>query len=157
VHFYQPYDRASLVAWLLAIWCARAQRFWAFSAVAIVGVLIKFDAIVLPGLYFLGNATSQTWRKYLFQSSVIAIILFVIFEALSLSLGGVWVRPDYVASDITQSQNDGRDSDILPPGFGFWPAHSASYLGVQEQRPIHACKRLVRRNDCGYFDGRVEL
>jgi hypothetical protein len=52
LHFYHPYDRASLVAWLLAIWCARARRFWEFSAVAIVAVLIKFDAIVLPGLYF---------------------------------------------------------------------------------------------------------
>jgi hypothetical protein len=53
--------------------------------VAIVAVLIKFDAIVLPGPYFLGNATYQTWPKYLFKSSAIAIILFVIFEGLSLS------------------------------------------------------------------------
>jgi hypothetical protein len=119
LHFYHPYDRASLVAWLLAIWCARARRFWEFSAVAIVAVLIKFDAIVLPGLYFLGNATSQTWRKYLFQSSAIAIILFVIFEGLSLSLGGVWVRPDYGAQILRNFKMMIGTGIFYPPSLAF--------------------------------------
>src|SRR6516225_3739663 len=119
LHFYHPYDRASLLAWLLAIWCARARRFWKFSAVAIVAVLIKFDAIVLPGLYFLGNATYQTWRKYLFQSSAIAMMLFVIFEGLSLWLGGVWVSQDYGAQILRNFKMMIETAIFYPPTLAF--------------------------------------
>jgi hypothetical protein len=87
-HYYHPYDRASFVTWLLAIWCARSKRFWEFSAVIVVAVLIKYDAIILPLLYFLGNSTRQTWRQCLMQCGTIEIILLAIFIALLALLPG---------------------------------------------------------------------
>jgi hypothetical protein len=118
-HFYHPYDRASLVAWLLAIWCARAQRFWEFSAVTILAVLIKYDAIVLPGLYFFGNATPQTWRKYAFRASAIGIILFSIFVGLFLLLSGFYVWIDYVDLTLRNLEMMIWNNLLYPPILAF--------------------------------------
>jgi hypothetical protein len=118
-HFYHPYDRASLVAWLLGIWCARAQRFWEFSAVTILAVLIKYDAIVLPGLYFYGNATPQTWRKYAFQASAIGIILFSMFVGLFLLLSGFYVWIDYADLILRNFEMMVWNNLLYPPILAF--------------------------------------
>jgi hypothetical protein len=119
LHAYHPYDRASLVAWLLAIWCARARHFWKFSAVALVAVLIKYDAIVLPGLYFLGNATPQTWRKYLSQSFAIGIILLTIFLGLFWLLTGSYVREDYMDQILRNFKMMIGTAIFYPPTLAF--------------------------------------
>ncbi len=87
-HSYHPYDRASFVAWLLAVWSARSGRFWEFSAASVGAVLIKYDAIVLPALYFLGNSTPRNWRKCLAQTCAIGTILLAIVIALIVLIPG---------------------------------------------------------------------
>jgi hypothetical protein len=130
-HFYHPYDRASLLVWLLGIWCARARRFWEFSAVAIVAVLIKYDAIVLPGLYFLGNTTARTWRKYLFQSSAIGIILFAIFAGLLLRLVGVHVKVDFLAQILRNFRMMIGTAIFYPPTLAFGVPILLAILGYK--------------------------
>jgi hypothetical protein len=131
LHVYHPYDRASLVAWLLAIWCARARRFWAFSAVTIGAVLIKYDAIVLPGLYFLGNATLQTWRKYFFQSLAIGVILFAIFLSLFLILSGSYVRIDYIDQILRNFRMMVGSAIFYPPSLAFGVPIVLAILGYR--------------------------
>ncbi|HEX4273687.1 MAG TPA: hypothetical protein VHZ32_20010 [Rhizomicrobium sp.] len=93
-HNYMPWDRASFAAWLAALWLARSQRFLAFCVAAVVGLLIKYDAIVLPALYFLGHATMRAWRKPLAQSCLLAAVLAGIFWGLlALLPGGFEPRP----------------------------------------------------------------
>jgi hypothetical protein len=101
-HAHQPYDRASFVAWLLGIWSARSRRFWAFSAASVAAVLIKYDAIVLPALYFLGNATPQNWRKYLGQSCAIGTILLAIVIALIVLIPG-GIEPRHYEAQISRN------------------------------------------------------
>jgi hypothetical protein len=96
-HSFHPYDRAGFVTWLMAIWCARAKHFLEFSVVSVIGVLIKYDAIVLPILYFLGNSTTQNWRKCLIQSSAMEIVLLAIFGALILAIPGGFEQRHYEA------------------------------------------------------------
>lgn len=96
-HTYHPYDRASFVTWVLGIWCARAKRIREFTAVSVIAVLIKYDAIVLPALYFLGNSTRQNWRKHLVHSSAIGALLVAIVIALIVLIPGGFEHRDYVA------------------------------------------------------------
>ncbi len=98
-HIYHPYDRASLLAWLLAIWCARAARFGRFLIVTMVAVLVKYDAIVLPGLYFLGNVTARTWRKIFLQTGSAGIVLLAEFILLFIIFHGQFL-PHYLAHQI---------------------------------------------------------
>ena len=130
-HVYHPYDRASLVAWLLAIWCARTQRFWEFAAVAILAVLIKYDAIVLPGLYFLGNATPQTWRKHLFRSFAVGLILFAIFLALFWLLTGSYVREDYMHNILRNLEMMIGTAIFYPPTLAFGVPVVLAILGYK--------------------------
>ena len=55
------------------------------------------------------------------------------------------------------AQNDWIKRALLVVLIGIGLPVVLGYLGVQEQRPIHACERLVRGNDCGHFDCGVEL
>jgi hypothetical protein len=96
-HYYQPWDRASFVLWLLAIWCVRAQRFWQFSAFATVAVLIKYDAVILPALYFLANSTLQNWRTTLVRSCATQLILLAIFFGLIVLMPGGFEPRHYTA------------------------------------------------------------
>ena len=106
---------------------------------------------------FLCDATYQTWRKYLFQSSTIAIILFVIFEGLSSSLGGVRVRPDYGAQ-ISRNFKMMIDTAIIyPPTLAFGLPIVLAILGYKSGDQFMRAERLVRRNDSGHFGCRVEL
>ena len=53
LHFFHPWDRLSLLIWVALLWLLRAERLIAFGALLVVGMLVKYDLIFLPGLYFL--------------------------------------------------------------------------------------------------------
>ena len=96
-----------------------ARRFWEFSAVTIVSVLIKYDAIVLPGLYFLGNAAPQTWRKYFFQSFAIGVILLAISLSLFLMFSGSYVNIDYIDHILRNLRMMVGSAIFYPPSLAF--------------------------------------
>jgi len=97
-HSYQPWDRASFVAWVCGFWAARDQRFWAFFAITIAAVIIKYDAILLPGLYFLAHVKWQNWRKIFLQSFLVGATLLAIFVALRILLPGGFEPRDVTAT-----------------------------------------------------------
>ena len=54
--YFQPWDRPSLLCWILVTWCIRRDRpLWA-AALLPLAVLIKWDIVVLPGLYVFAYA-----------------------------------------------------------------------------------------------------
>lgn len=92
-HVYHPYDRVSFLAWLLCIWCARSGRIREFGIVSIIAVLIKYDAIMLPVLFFACNCNRQNWRRLLIQCSLIsATLISLVALLIALIPGGFEAR-----------------------------------------------------------------
>jgi hypothetical protein len=87
-HNYHPWDRPSFVAWMLAFWTARDQRFWAFFAIAIVAILIKWDALPLPAIYLLANLNRQNWMKVIIQTVAVGAALLTIYICLRILIPG---------------------------------------------------------------------
>jgi hypothetical protein len=78
--------------------------------------LIKYNAIVVPGLYFRGNATPQTSRKYFFQFAIRAVILLEIFLNLFLLLSGSYVNIDYIYQILRNLRMMVGSGIFYPPG-----------------------------------------
>lgn len=94
---YHPWDRLGLVAWVMMLLALRAQHTWMFALLLPLSVMIKYDSVLLPGLYFLANIRPATWRR----TTLITVGLFILsfgafFGLLSLRQGG------FAANSITQ-------------------------------------------------------
>jgi hypothetical protein len=87
-HNYHPWDRAGFLTWLLAFWAARDKRFWAFFAITIVAMLVKWDTIVLAALYLLANLNRQNSGKIIFQTCVVGATSLAIFIGLRILIPG---------------------------------------------------------------------
>jgi len=52
-HQFQPWDRPSIVLWILLLMLIRAGPIWVIAPVLAVSAGIKYDTVLLPGLYWL--------------------------------------------------------------------------------------------------------
>lgn len=96
-HAFHPWDRMGLLFWLAALWAARENRVVLFGALVLVGVTIRFDAIVLPGLYFLAHATLKNLLVVTSRTSLLSILaLGLFFGLIALFPGGFEDRGDIV-------------------------------------------------------------
>ena len=86
-HYFHPWDKPSLAAWLGALICARHQRWGILAVVLTVGMFIKYDLIIFPLLVFLAERRHSGWRK----SLTVAASLFLL--ALSVHVFLRWIVP----------------------------------------------------------------
>jgi hypothetical protein len=116
---YHPWDRLSLVFWLLALLALRAERIVVFAVILALSVLVKYDSVLLPGLYFLANVRLSDWRR----TSLITAVLFLIsfgtfFLLLALRPGGFEERN--VAEQIAVNLDHIREMSLwYPPLLAF--------------------------------------
>ncbi len=116
---YHPWDRLALVVWLMAILALRANRVLLFALLLPVGVAIKYDIVLLPGLYFLANVHRATWRRTTLITAGLFIISFgTFFALLKLRPGGF--APHSVSLRIGQNLSDMREMLVwYPPLLAF--------------------------------------
>jgi len=50
-YYFHPWDRLSLVVWLLLLIAIKKKQFPAVAGLLVIGMLIKFDVILVPALY----------------------------------------------------------------------------------------------------------
>ena len=58
--YFHPWDRPTLVLWILMLACIHDDRPVLLGALLFVSMIVKFDALFLPGLYFLVYAKRDT-------------------------------------------------------------------------------------------------
>lgn len=73
LHFFHPWDRLSLLIWIGLLSLLRAERLVAFGALLVVGMLVKYDLIFLPGLYFLIHLGSNNRRVLLTTAALFLV------------------------------------------------------------------------------------
>jgi hypothetical protein len=59
LHYFHPWDRIMLILWIVMIGLVEDDRFWLLGVVLVASMVVKFDALLLPGLYFLVHARRQ--------------------------------------------------------------------------------------------------
>jgi hypothetical protein len=86
-HSFQPWDRIQLAMWILLLYLIREQYLFLFGICLALSMVIKFDTLFLPGLYFLAHMSRTRWQRVLWES----IGLFSVCIGLYLALN--WWLP----------------------------------------------------------------
>ncbi|MFO1430754.1 MAG: hypothetical protein U1F76_11530 [Candidatus Competibacteraceae bacterium] len=63
LYYFHPWDRISLLSWLIMLFLLRENKILLFALVLAVSVTIKYDVIFLPALYWLYNFSWDNWKK----------------------------------------------------------------------------------------------
>jgi hypothetical protein len=82
LHFFHPWDRPSLMFWILALWFIRSRRLSLFLPVLVLGMLVKHDMLFLPVLIFLVEASPANWKK----PGLVSLSLLVLTVGLMVGL-----------------------------------------------------------------------
>jgi hypothetical protein len=76
--YFHPWDRLSLFFWIVLLMLLQQRRTLLFAALLPLAMIIKFDVILLPGLYFLATVPPLHDRRGVVRSGLITAGLFVI-------------------------------------------------------------------------------
>lgn len=85
---FAPWDRVSLVCWIALVMLLRSQRLVAFTVLLAISITVKFDTIVLPGLYFLAHITLGNWPRIVLRSIAMFGVGVAVLMGLRILLPG---------------------------------------------------------------------
>jgi hypothetical protein len=86
--YFHPWDRPMLVLWILMIACIRDDRPLVLAALLAVSIVVKFDALFLPGLYFLVYARRDNLVNVAGRTAGLFAVTFGTYTALRLIFPG---------------------------------------------------------------------
>ena len=113
--FFHPWDRLSLIVWLTALYLVRERRLWLLAVVLVIGMLIKYDVLLFPGLFFLAYVDRGNWLR----TGLITLLLFTVtFGMLKLV---VLLRPGGFDSQVTVAQIVAINLAVLKEQRLAWP------------------------------------
>jgi putative flippase GtrA len=82
LHLFQPWDRIQLAIWILLLYLVRERQILLFGFFLAVSIIIKFDTILLPGLYFMVYVSAQDWRKVTVESAILFVLAVGVYLML---------------------------------------------------------------------------
>jgi hypothetical protein len=95
--YFQPWDRVSLVCWIALLILLRLERLIAFTFLLAVSITVKYDTLLLPGLYLLANITWSNWRRIALRSGLMFAVSFGIWIGMRVFLPGGFEERHIVA------------------------------------------------------------
>jgi hypothetical protein len=85
-HYFEPWDRLQLSIWILLLYLVRERQLWILGICLALSMLVKFDTILLPGLYFLVYVSRQRWWRVSLESAALFAVSFGIYLVLKVLL-----------------------------------------------------------------------
>ena len=142
--YFHPWDRLSLFFWILLLMMLEQRRIVLFAVLLAVAMVIKFDVILMPGLYFLAMVPALGDRQGLLRTALITAALFVmtfgVYEALQAIRPGGF-EPVLLAPLAAENLQTVRLLGIsYPPLLGFSTVLLLAAVGVgRSTRFMRAC------------------
>ncbi len=96
-HYFHPWDRASLVLWLVSLILIRKRAFLALMFLLPLAVIVKFDIVLVPILYFASVVTQTNWKRRLGETIGLLAISFATYAVLRILVPGGFEPHDIVA------------------------------------------------------------
>lgn len=117
--YFHPWDRLSALAWLVVLLLVRARATLALALALPVAVAIKYDVLVVPGLFVLVHADRARWRMVAAQTAALFAVGIATLAAL-YALRPNGGTPHDVSRMIVHNLQQLRDFNVLhPPLLGF--------------------------------------
>jgi hypothetical protein len=113
LHYFHPWDKPSLAAWLLALLFTQQRKWVYLGLVLAVGMLIKYDILIFPLLVLFVEFRRSTWRDTALVVGLLTAVTLSIYIFLQwLAPGGLEPR-DWMAL----SARNLRDIWSYAPGY----------------------------------------
>jgi len=121
--YFHPWDRLSLFFWILLLMVLEQRRVVVFAVLLVIAMVIKFDVLLLPGLYFLATVPPLRDRQGVFRTALVTAGLFAVtfgvYEALQVMRPGGF-EPVPLGTLQAENLQILRDLGIAyPPLLGF--------------------------------------
>lgn len=136
-YFFHPWDRPSLVAWICVLWFLRENKPGWAAAILPIAVLIKWDIVVLPVLYFLAYARNGAVPRVLAITAgmgVVGVVTYLVVRGF-LPIGTTTVLPGGTENIGEQLRMNVRDIVALwvfyPPMLGLALPIIAAAIGFR--------------------------
>jgi hypothetical protein len=129
--YFHPWDRVSLVCWAALLMLLRRGRLKAFTALLILSVVVKYDTILLPALYFLSTVTKQNRRQVAVRSALLFALTFGVWAGLRLLLPGGFEERHLLAQLLSNLRDFGATWYAYPPLLGLGLAILLALAGVR--------------------------
>lgn len=81
-YYFHPWDRLSCLVWTLLLCALKNNRVYIFAGLLAIGMLIKYDVILLPGLYFAYTTNRSNINKSLLTTACLFAMTFGIYFTL---------------------------------------------------------------------------
>ena len=119
LHYFHPWDRIMLIFWIIMIELVQNDRRWLLAAALVASMVVKFDALFLPALYFLVHARRQTLLPVAVRTAALFAVTFGSYFALrALFPGGSQVG--HVSLQVSINLDEiGMYNISYPPMLGF--------------------------------------
>ena len=144
-HYFHPWDRPALAAWLAALLFTYQRQWFAVALVLFVGTLIKYDIIVFPILVLLTEWQRRAWLRTLWLPGALFALTGLTYIVLRWSIPGGFEPRPVVPQVLLNLQGMADYNLAYPPLLAFgvpaalamigWPvadrfARAAVLLGV---------------------------
>ena len=86
--YFHPWDRLSMVMWLILLILLKEDHLISFGILLIITMAIKFDVILLPGLYWLIKVSKSNWKRVTFITLILFICTFGTYWLLRIIFPG---------------------------------------------------------------------
>lgn len=102
---FHPWDRVQLFLWIVLLALLEARRLALLSAVLALSVVVKFDTLLLPAMYFAVHAARHSYSRVALEALWLAFIAWACNQALGqlfgdpaeasrFALSGIWAQVD---------------------------------------------------------------
>jgi hypothetical protein len=89
LYYFHPWDKPQLLLWLILLYLTRERRFLPLLACLMLSIVVKFDTILLPGLYLIVHFTREDWKRVVLETACLAAAA----SAVYLGLGWLFPAP----------------------------------------------------------------
>lgn len=96
-HYFHPWDRPSLLLWLLTMWAIREDKPYLALVPLVLAVATKWDAVALPALYFMAWALRDNLVRVTFRTALLFAVGFSVYAGLRIVLPGGFLEKDALA------------------------------------------------------------
>lgn len=132
LHYFHPWDRPGTFLWLAAMWATVNDRFVTLAVIIVIAVTVKFDAVVLPTLYFLARISRGHWRRVSVRTALLFAAAFGTFIALSLAYPGGFMQWNAAATVSNNLRELVRMNVHHPAALAFAVPVALALAGVRD-------------------------
>jgi hypothetical protein len=86
-HYFHPSDRISFLIWIGLVYFLKRNRMVSFAALLALGMAVKYDMVLLPGLYLLANLRKENALRVIGITLALFALSFGLYEALVQYVG----------------------------------------------------------------------